>query len=59
MIICEHIFDSSGKVIFEDLNKNINTPISLKEFSPGFYFIEFSIKELEFRSIAKVARMAD
>jgi hypothetical protein len=53
------IFDSSGKVIFEDLNKNINTPISLKEFSPGFYFIEFSIKELEFRSIAKVARMAD
>jgi hypothetical protein len=51
------IFDLSGKIVFEDLRKNINTPISLSKFSPGFYFIEFSVKEIEYRGIAKVAKM--
>lgn len=50
------ILDINGRVVKEEMG-NINSPISLKKLSPGVYFLEFYIEELDFIGRSKIVKM--
>lgn len=49
------ILDTSGKVVSEISDANVNSPISIQNLQSGFYFVEFSCGKL--RSISKLVKI--
>ncbi len=51
------IFDSNGRVVFEEHHRELSRPVSFTKFPSGHYFIEIYSEESGFKGMARVAKI--